>query len=447
MAPALRLRASRVLWLSCALHLAPAAVAAGLYQLRLVSDGPVTTGAEVKVTASLEAKDNGSLVLPAGARAFRFHWVHSPLLLTGKTDEAFRSSIRAVGSVPGDFPVSVWVTADDCHACKPVARSLVVLSFTESIVGKLVIAQNESLPWPSSYRFKMVFKASFLLHDPSDFFRNASFLYNWDFGDRTQMVTEDPTVYYKRSIMGTFTVKLKVVATWEQAAPAAGKGLVQKTGHFSDSMKLQEHLRDIQVVGPSQIEAFQEVTMTLKFMGSPPLNVCWRVQLECFPLMEEDCRRESVTGTVYNMTVILMDPGDYCINIRGQNAVSITYVYHRVQVWSPFFQPASFAFPYLYAILTSMMMGFIIFMILKNTGQQKDVVENPEAPASDKDPEPKNPEPPASDKNPEPLTEAKCCPMCCVPFLQETPSEYLEVARENHELLPPLAKSVKTFTV
>lgn len=51
--------------------------------------------------------------------------------------------------------------------------------------------------------------------------------------------------------------------------------------------------------------------------------------------MEEDCRRESVTGTVYNMTVILMDPGDYCINIRGQNAVSITYVYHRVQVWSP----------------------------------------------------------------------------------------------------------------
>lgn len=51
-------------------------------------------------------------------------------------------------------------------------------------MGKLVIAQNESLPWPSSYRFKMVFKASFLLHDPSDFFRNASFLYNWDFGDR-----------------------------------------------------------------------------------------------------------------------------------------------------------------------------------------------------------------------------------------------------------------------
>lgn len=55
----------------------------------------------------------------------------------------------------------------------------------------------------------------------------------------TQMVTEDSTVYYNRSIMGTFTVKLKVVAEWEQAALPAGKGIVQKTGHFSGSLKLQ----------------------------------------------------------------------------------------------------------------------------------------------------------------------------------------------------------------
>lgn len=54
---------------------------------------------------------------------------------------------------------------------------------------------------------------------------------------------------------------------------------------------------------------------------------------------------------------------------------------------------------------------------------------------------------PMSDKNPEPPTEAKCCQMCCVPFLLETPSEYLEVVRENHGLLPPLYKSVKTYTV
>lgn len=55
----------------------------------------------------------------------------------------------------------------------------------------------------------------------------------------TQMVTEDAMVYYNYSIIGTFTVKLKVVAEWEQATQNAGKGIVQKTGDFSASLKLQ----------------------------------------------------------------------------------------------------------------------------------------------------------------------------------------------------------------
>lgn len=53
-----------------------------------------------------------------------------------------------------------------------------------------------------------------------------------------------------------------------------------------------------------------------------------------------------------------------------------------------------------------------------------------------------------SDKNLESPARSKCCcQMCCGPFLLENSSEYLEVARENHGLLPPLYKSVKTYTV
>ena len=54
-----------------------------------------------------------------------------------------------------------------------------------------------------------------------------------------QMVTEDPVVYYNYSIIGTFTVNLKVVAEWEQTTLDAGKGIVQKIGDFSASLKLQ----------------------------------------------------------------------------------------------------------------------------------------------------------------------------------------------------------------
>lgn len=56
-------------------------------------------------------------------------------------------------------------------------------SLPEFLVGSLVVTQNTSLPWPSSYLTKTVLKVAFLLHDPSNFFKNASFLYSWDFGD------------------------------------------------------------------------------------------------------------------------------------------------------------------------------------------------------------------------------------------------------------------------
>lgn len=58
-----------------------------------------------------------------------------------------------------------------------------LLSFSESLVGNLVITQNSSVSWPNSYITKKTLKISFLLHDPSDFFKSASFFYRWDFGD------------------------------------------------------------------------------------------------------------------------------------------------------------------------------------------------------------------------------------------------------------------------
>ncbi|KAM8765952.1 transmembrane protein 130 isoform 1-T1 [Rhynchonycteris naso] len=434
MAPALWRRVSLILWLACLLPLAPAVVAADLYELHLISDSPATTGAEVTITANLVPSDNGSLALPANNPVYHFHWIHAPLLLTGKTDEAFNSTIHAVTNVPGDFPVSVWVTASKCWMCQPVARSLLVLSITESLVGNLVVTQNTTLPWPSSYLTKTALKVAFQLHDPSSFFKTASFLYSWDLGDGVQLVTEDSVVYYNYSIMGTFTVKLKVVAEWEQTMLGAGKGVAQKTGDFSTSLKLQEILQGIQVLGPTQIQTFQKMTMTLNFLGSPPLTLCWRLKPECLPLEEGECHPVSVASTTYNMSHIFRDPGDYCFSIRAENVISKTHQYHRIQVFPSSIQPAVFAFPC--ATLITMMLAFIMYMTLRNAAHQKDMVEVADFDFS-----------PMSDKNPEPPSGARCCQVCCGPFLLEAPSEYLEVVRENHGLLPPLYKSAKTYTV
>ncbi|XP_049760504.1 transmembrane protein 130 isoform X2 [Elephas maximus indicus] len=395
----------------------------GLYELRLTTDGPATTGAEVTISASFVTRDNGSLALPTDAHLYRFHWIHTPLVLTGRTEKTLSSTIRVVSNVPGDLPVSVWVTAANCWTCQPVARGFTVIPVTEFLVGNLVIAQNSSLPWPSSYLTKTPLKISFLLHDPSNFFKSASLLYNWDFGDGTQMVTEDPVIYYNYSIIGTFTMKLKVVAEWELVKPDAEKSVMQKTGDFSALLKLQETLRGIQIVAPTLIQAFQKATVTLNFLGSPPLTMCWRLKPDCHPPKEGDCHSVSVASTTYNLTHTFRSPGDYCFSIRAENVISKTHQYHRIQVWPASIQPAVFAFPC--ATIITVMLAIVMYMTLRNATQPKDMVENPEPPSGAR----------------------CCCQVCCGPFLLETPAEYLEIVRENHGLLPPLYKSVKTYTV
>lgn len=61
--------------------------------------------------------------------------------------------------------------------------------------------------------------------------------------------------------------------------------------------------------------------------------MCWRIKSECLPLEEQECHPVSVASTVYNVTTIIMDPGDYCFSIRAENVISKTHQYHRVQVW------------------------------------------------------------------------------------------------------------------
>lgn len=53
------------------------------------------------------------------------------------------------------------------------------------------------------------------------------------------MITDNPVAYYNYSSAGTFTVKVRVVAEWEQIKPDNTKGVVQKTGDFSASLRLR----------------------------------------------------------------------------------------------------------------------------------------------------------------------------------------------------------------
>ncbi|XP_052024571.1 transmembrane protein 130 [Apodemus sylvaticus] len=411
-----------VFWFACLLPLGPARVAAGLYNLSLTTDGPATVGTEVTISASLVVKDNGSLPLPADAHLYRFHWIHTPLTLTAKTEKNLTSTIRVVGSVSGDFPVSVWVTDVDCWMCKPLARSTLLLPIKESLVGDIVVTQNTSLSWPNSYITKKSLRLSFLLHDPSDFFKSASFFYRWDFGDGTLLITDNSVVYYNYSSPGTFTVKVRVVAEWEEIKPDTTKGTIQKTGDFSASLNLRESLQGIQILGPTLLQTFQKLTMNLNFFGSPPLHVCWGLKPQCLPLEDRECHAVLVTRTSFNLTHVFQDPGDYCFIFRAENAISKAHQYHRIQVWPSSFQPFVFAFPC--ATLITVLLVFLMYMTVRSAATQKDITESPGT------------------------TGLKCCcQVCCGSLFLDSPSEYLEIVRENHGLLPPVYKPVKTYNV
>lgn len=74
------------------------------------------------------------------------------------------------------------------HTMKIIYTVILSLHYfsPEFITGNLTIAQIEDsrfIRHGSSSSTGAVTRISFCLHDPSDYFKSASFVYNWDFGD------------------------------------------------------------------------------------------------------------------------------------------------------------------------------------------------------------------------------------------------------------------------
>lgn len=114
---------------------------------------------------------------------------HMPLCsVTCRVPSCHHLAVTARRSGGGEaaLPTGMWLCPPPLQWTHPP-----MVSVPEFLVGNLVVTQNTSLPWPSSYLTKTVLKVSFLLHDPSNFFKTASFLYSWDFGDGYVLIPLD----------------------------------------------------------------------------------------------------------------------------------------------------------------------------------------------------------------------------------------------------------------
>ncbi|XP_067162259.1 transmembrane protein 130 isoform X2 [Apteryx mantelli] len=407
--------AAGILRLTClALLLRRAGSAAEEYDLEITNNGPITTGAQATVRASLIMK-NDSIT----SNLYHFNWIYAPLILIEKSEQRFHSLINVTSEFPGAFPLSVWVTHRNCWLCRPVARNVTVLHITEFITGNLTIAQIEGsafIKQGSSSSTDTVTRISFCLHDPSDYFKSAAFVYNWDFGEGMYRITKEPFVYYNHSAVGNRTVHLKVIAEWEQIGNIIHeRETVQKTGDFTTALELLDAVKSINVVGSRETHVMENLSLSLHINGSPPLALCWLIKAECIPLEGEKCHLVVINGSCYNLSHTFRAAGQYCLSVRVENGVTMLQTYHEIKVWP------------------TVVLGLVLYTTFRSNTQQKDLVEVADFDFS-----------PLSDKNLPSASESDCgqicCRSCCLRSSQET-------ARESHELLLSFYKPVKTYTV
>ncbi|XP_027581979.1 transmembrane protein 130 [Pipra filicauda] len=399
------------------------------YDLEITNNGPITTGAQATVQATLSVKNES-----VTSDVYHFNWIYAPLILIEKSEQGFNSVINVTGEFPGTFPVSVWVTHRNCWLCRPVARNVTVLQITEFITGNLTIAQiedSEVVTWGSSSSTGTVTRISFSLHDPSHYFKSASFVYNWDFGDGVYQITKEPFVYCNCSSMGNRTVHLKVVAEWEQIGSIIHeREIMQKTGDFTTALELLDAVKSINIVGSRETHVMENLNLSLHINGTPPLALCWLIKSECIPLEGDKCHLVEISGSCYNLSHTFRDAGQYCLSIRVENGVTMLQTYHGIKVWPTGIHPA---FLVLVCIaLVSVMLLLVLYTTFRSNTQQKDLVEVADFDFS-----------PLSDEHLSNHSESGCGPLCCRScFLQSSK----EAARESHELRHSFYKPVKMYT-
>ncbi|XP_044289596.1 transmembrane protein 130 [Varanus komodoensis] len=397
------------------LHARSAAVR---YDLEIANDGPITTEAHAVIHSTLHIKNRGISLI--GGQKYRFHWIYAPLTLLEKTEHGENSVIYVLS----------WS-----------------LSSAEFIVGNLTVTPVEDRtvtgdqPVPATLT-----RLSFFLHDPSHYFKLASFIYNWDFGDGTELTTQESSVYHNYSTAGTCVVHLDVTAEWKPDGTSVAHpwSIFQKTGHFAATLELLDAVRSINITGSTDVHVMENVNLSVHIQGrlkipphsllpfSPPLSLCWLIKMECISLQGDGCHRVVTNETSYSLSHVFSDPGQYCLSVRVENGVSTLQSYQAIQVKPSGLHPAFLALPCI--TLLAAVLGLGVYMTLRGHAQQKDLVEVADfdfSPMSDK-----------ASSGPGWSCSQLCCQSCFLWPVQEPCS----TPAEHRRLLHPLHKPVKMYT-
>ncbi|KAK6476061.1 transmembrane protein 130 [Huso huso] len=214
-------------------------------------------------------------------------------------------------------------------------------------------------------------EVSFLLHDPSRYFRTASFSYTWDLGDGKPIATAKPYIRYNYTSPGNYTMNLQVWAFWD---PRRGRSFHPKSWKYNAELKVLDAVKSIEFNGPPSAHIHKSTSLSLSVNGSPPMTLCWVMIPDCVPVARRQCHLVRMKGKTCSINYTFTNTGRYCLSVTAKNDISMLQVYHDITVWQDATHRLLFILPCVALILICL--GVIAFSALRpNSARMKHLVE------------------------------------------------------------------------
>ncbi|CAI9550879.1 unnamed protein product [Staurois parvus] len=228
---------------------------------------------------------------------------------------------------------------------------------------------------------------------------------------------------------GTFQVSVWVT---ERSCPSC-----EPIARNTTELQVTNAIRNITIAGPTETNTEQNFSMSLHFLGSPPLAVCWLMKSDCVSL-DEDCHPVVINNTTYNINHTFNTAGRYCLSIKAQNEISMLVTHYSITVNSTGVHPLWFVLPCCAFIVIAV--GFIFYTLFKaasHNTHSKSLVEVADFDFS-----------PVMDKY-DTLPEYKEIPArtCCTYCRNDRTDEKTEEEAETQPLLYTLSSSTRSYTM
>ncbi|XP_038064225.1 transmembrane protein 130-like [Patiria miniata] len=313
----------------------------------ITNDGPTILGATTTFTAKLSFVNETVKTLPSNKTAkgeptylYAYYWKqwicdeYKVVEIKQNASCNFTQTYTCSGDI-GSHTVTVDVRKNTFIIKPLVTSNTTAFQISEHINANLSVKQGISCN--SSYGAEtcnvvatnksvdMVVD----IHDPSNFFKGATLLYHWRFGDGVADTTiNQPAVSHMYKKPGHYGITVNMTAIFPNDAEGE-KQRQPKTGNIKKNLHTMDAVRNLTIKGKGNFPAGVKESYNISCLASLPVEVCWYViPITTHTLLTGysdtiKCNQQVLTNrTWFEIHQWFNTSGGYSIGVRAQNTVS-----------------------------------------------------------------------------------------------------------------------------